>query len=54
MEAIKKKMAQLKDEKEDAVERAEEADRQKKEVEDKLDAVSTVFLFYHVCRIDIS
>ena len=39
MEAIKKKLAALKEEKETAIERAEEAEMQKKEVEARLQAV---------------
>lgn len=40
MEAIKKKLAALKDEKEAAIERAEEAEQQKKEAEAKNEQVS--------------
>lgn len=40
MEAIKKKLSALKDEKEAAVERAEDAEREKKEAEAKADAVN--------------
>ena len=40
MEQIKKKLANLKDEKEAAVERAEEAEAEKKETEARADAVS--------------
>ncbi len=40
MEQIKKKLASLKDEREAAVERADEAEAQKKEVEARADAVS--------------
>lgn len=43
MEAIKKKLASLKEEKEIALERAEEAEREKKEAEAKVDAVSLLF-----------
>ena len=39
MEQIKKKLASLKEEKEVALERAEELDREKKEVEARADAV---------------
>ena len=39
MEAVKKKLAQLKDEKELAVERAEEAEKAKKEAEERADQV---------------
>lgn len=39
MEQIKKKMAALKQEKEDAVERADDLEQQKKEAEQKVDAV---------------
>ena len=42
MEQIKKKLASLKDEKEAAIERAEEAEREKKEAEARADAVSAV------------
>ena len=40
MEAIKKKLSALKDEKEAAVERAEDAEREKKEAEAKVEAVN--------------
>lgn len=43
MEAIKKKLSSLKEEKEAALERAEDADREKKEAEAKAEAVSLVF-----------
>lgn len=39
MEAVKKKLAQLKDEKELAVERAEEAEKARKEAEERADQV---------------
>ncbi len=39
MEQIKKKLAALKTEKEDAIERAEEAEKEKKEAEARADAV---------------
>ena len=39
MEAIKKKLANLKEEKETALERAEDAEAQKKEAEARADAV---------------
>ena len=41
MEGIKKKLAALKEEKENAIERADEAERGKKEAEARADAVST-------------
>ena len=40
MEAIKKKLTALKEEKEVAIERADEAEQQRKDAEAKLDAVS--------------
>lgn len=40
MEAIKKKLAILKEEKEAAVEKAEEAERQKKDAQARAEAVS--------------
>ena len=40
MEQIKKKMASLKEEKEAAIERAEDAEKAKKEAEDQQDKVS--------------
>ena len=39
MEGIKKKLSALKEEKEEAIEKAEEADRLRKEAEAKFDAV---------------
>lgn len=42
METIKKKLAVLKEEKETAVEKAEEAEQAKKKAEDDLSAVSLV------------
>lgn len=45
MEAIKKKLAALKEEKEVAVERAEEAEAQRKEAEERADAVMTFGLY---------
>ena len=44
MEAIKKKLSALKDEKEAAVEKAEETDRVKKLAEARADAVSIIYL----------
>ena len=41
MDQIKKKMAALKEEKEEAMERAEEVEREKKQVEEKYDEVHT-------------
>ena len=40
MESIKKKLAALKEEKEEAIERAEEADQEKKVLEGRLSEVS--------------
>lgn len=40
MEQIKKKLASLKQEKDDAIDRAEEAERLRKEAEAKVEAVS--------------
>ena len=42
MEAIKKKLANLKEEKDLAIERAEETEREKKEEKDRADNVSTM------------
>ena len=39
MEAVKKKLSQLKEEKEIAIERAEEAEKEKKEAEGRADQV---------------
>ena len=44
MEAVKKKLAQLKEEKELAIERAEEAEKLKKEAEDRADQVRELAL----------
>lgn len=41
MEAIKKKLASLKEEKETAIERADEAEREKRAAEERAEAVST-------------
>lgn len=41
MEQIKKKLAALKQERDDAVDRAEEAEREKKEADARADAVSS-------------
>ena len=43
MEQIKKKLAALKDEKETAIERAEEAEREKKEADARADVVGMAF-----------
>ena len=49
MEAVKKKLAQLKDEKEVAIERAEEAEKAKKEAEERADQVrERVLITAHV------
>lgn len=43
MEAIKKKLASLKDEKDSALERVEEVEREKKETEARAEAVGNTF-----------
>ena len=47
MDQIKKKLAALKQEKEDAIDKAEDAERGKKEAEARADAVSNVKLKAH-------
>ena len=49
MEAIKKKLAILKEEKEAAVEKAEEAERQKKDAQSRAEAVSDCFAKWEGC-----